>query len=353
MDLLAENAVNGKTSRVLYFDILNISACISVLFLHCNVMVHTWTPGKNWILALIIETLFFFAVPIFFMLTGATLMAYRERYDTATFFRKRVSRIALPFLVWAIIVFGIHNILSGKWQDINAWNPIRFIVGTLNNEFEAIYWFFFPLFAIYLALPVLSLLKNQRKILVYAASVAFFLEYCLPVIFKMCGINWNSSFNMPVLGGFLFYPVLGYLLATTNFLRRERIMLYFVAVICVCLKIGYTLYFSAILQDVERTFFDYKIFATAIPAAAIFVWCKNADFSCLAKYQKIIAKISACSFGIYLIHNLILSGFIFRFLGIPTTSLTLRTIGPIGLYLCCMCIVLILKKIPVLRKIVP
>ena len=66
-------------------DSLNIAACFSVIALHCNQMVHTWQPGKNWLLALLIEVLFYWAVPVFLMLTGATLMRYRDRYDTKTF----------------------------------------------------------------------------------------------------------------------------------------------------------------------------------------------------------------------------------------------------------------------------
>ncbi|XCB29844.1 hypothetical protein RQN30_11930 [Arcanobacterium hippocoleae] len=55
--------------------------------------------GKNWAAALAIETIFFFAVPIFFMLTGATLLRYRDRYDTQTFSGSACCGLRCRFLL--------------------------------------------------------------------------------------------------------------------------------------------------------------------------------------------------------------------------------------------------------------
>ena len=52
--------------RVLYFDLLNIFATIAVVYLHCNGIVHTYTKGMSWAASLIIEVIFYWAVPIFF-----------------------------------------------------------------------------------------------------------------------------------------------------------------------------------------------------------------------------------------------------------------------------------------------
>ena len=66
--------------RVLYFDILNIFACFSVICLHHNSIVHSFMGDTAWKQALIVEVLFYWAVPVFLMLSGANLMNYRERY---------------------------------------------------------------------------------------------------------------------------------------------------------------------------------------------------------------------------------------------------------------------------------
>ena len=78
-----------KNSRIIYLDILNIIACIAVLYLHCNGGVHSFSNTRLWKECLIIEVLCYFAVPIFVMLSGATLLRYRERYSTKIYFYKR------------------------------------------------------------------------------------------------------------------------------------------------------------------------------------------------------------------------------------------------------------------------
>lgn len=49
------------------------------------------------------ETVFYFVVPIFFMISGATLMDYRDRYNTKDFFIKRGLCTFIPFIVWSLI----------------------------------------------------------------------------------------------------------------------------------------------------------------------------------------------------------------------------------------------------------
>lgn len=79
-----------KKKRILYFDILNILACFGVVCLHQNGIVHWYdihtAPFKQ---SLIFEVGFFWAVPIFFMLSGATLFDYRSRYSTKEFLLRR------------------------------------------------------------------------------------------------------------------------------------------------------------------------------------------------------------------------------------------------------------------------
>ena len=82
--------------RVVYYDLLNIVACIAVVFLHSNVMVFSYSSGKNWAIGLGLEVLFYWAVPIVLMLSGANLMGYRKRYDNRTFFKKESPKRSSP-----------------------------------------------------------------------------------------------------------------------------------------------------------------------------------------------------------------------------------------------------------------
>lgn len=92
-----------KKDRIVYFDILNILSIIAVIALHCNGIVHNFSTKYStaWATSLIVECVCYWAVPIFLMLSGANLIKYREKYDTKTFFKKRFSKVLVPFLFWA------------------------------------------------------------------------------------------------------------------------------------------------------------------------------------------------------------------------------------------------------------
>ena len=339
-------------NRVYYFDLLNIAACISVVALHCNQMVHTWQPGNNWLFALLIEVLFYWAVPIFFMLTGATLMRYRERYDTKTFLSKRVKRTVIPFIAWSLIWFLL---ISTRNSDVHL-GPRSFINMMLNNQIEQVYWFFFPLFSIYLSMPLLSLLADNKKALVYGVGASFILQSILPYALPALGIEWSGSISILALSGNLFFTALGYLLSTTELNKKQRITIYILGILGTVFRFAYTAVSSEAIGGVNRLFFNYLAFPAVLQGVAVFTLFKYMDCSWIdSKRARLLSIVSSCSFGVYLIHKPILDHFILsqRWLNIPMTSIALRTVGVIIFYLCCVGATMLLKKIPLVRKIVP
>ena len=176
-----ENEISKKKSnRVIYFDILNIIAIIAVIAMHCNSIVHGKPNSTAWTTSLIIECMCYFAVPLFCMLSGATLMNYREKYDTKTFFKRRLLKVAIPFIFWAIIMF-VWKIHIG-WLNIQSINtPIKFINAFFANKEEATYYFMFIILGLYLTMPLLSLLakKEYTKQLWFVVLLYFIFNACI------------------------------------------------------------------------------------------------------------------------------------------------------------------------------
>lgn len=335
--------------RILYFDLINIAACLCVVALHCNQMVHTWAPGKNWAAGLVIEVVCYWAVPLFFMLTGATLMRYRARYDTKTFLIKRFTRTVVPFLFWSIVLYFLIVV----YRNGEPFGPRRMINAILNNEVEQIYWFFFPLFSVYLAIPALSLLADNKKVLWYMAGISILLVSILPFACKAIGISWPGTISIPVCGGMLMFVILGFLLSEHDIPKRQRMIIYALGLASMVFRYVYTYISSNNLGYVDRTYFDYTAWPSVLLAVAVFVFFKYLDTSRFEPHTKAISKLASCSFGVYLIHKPILDYLIIGALDIPMTSVLLRTVGVVILYSVCVAIVLVLKRLPLLRRIVP
>lgn len=349
---MAEDKMQVSTTngRILYYDVLNVMATLGVVFLHCNGLAHTYSNTLAWYQALLVEVCIYWPVPIFFMLSGATLIGYRKRYTTKAFFQKRFMRTAIPFVIWTLIFAVVNKIYP--WEI-----GIRtFIDRCFNTSIQSVYWFFLPLFSIYLAMPVLSLLKDHRKTLWYMAGTSFLLISLLPDLFGYVGLTWNAALQMPMVGGYLLFAILGYLFATQDFTRKQRIIIYALGIFGIVLRYGMTVYLSVRDGVINKTFFGYMDYYSVFFGIAVFVFFKNSKvikkLEGNQKFVKFISKISSCSFGVYLMHMLIIK-YMPALLPELWTGFSMRLIGPFVVYIICVLFTFILKKIPILKYIVP
>ncbi len=341
--------VNSKENkRILYFDILNIIACLSVVYLHCNGIVHSFTNTNAWKGALVIEVLCYFAVSVFLMLSGANLLNYKSKYDTKTFFKKRLMKVLVPYFVWSLIYYIVY---------FKGFIPKDFVIKFLNCNIEPVFWFFPTILWLYLIMPLFaSLVENKDlKTLKYFAIIIFISVSCIPYIFSIFGKNTPSIFRcLEGIIGYSIYLILGYILSKTDVEKKKRIVIYLIAVLCLAFRYTYTYYFSIQEGMVNRNSWGYLSIICIIPSIAVFLFVKNIKWNTYIndKFSKILSKISNCSFGVYLMHILIKNK-VTAFLKLDNTTLFYRLLFPIILYLICVGIIYIIKKIPIIKKIVP
>ena len=215
-----------KNGRLVYLDILNIIAIIAVLFLHHNGGVHSFTRSSGWATSLIVETVFYFAVPLFVMITGTTLLGYRQKYDTKTYFKKRFAKVLIPSIAWMIIMFCWHVFIR-KDLAITDWSPASILnIFTASRE-NSVYYYLFVILGLYLTIPLFAPLaeKKYRKLLWYGVAAFFVFNALLPNMSTLIGINYNSDFSVRI-GSYVVYLFLGYLLSTAKIPKKYRISLY-------------------------------------------------------------------------------------------------------------------------------
>lgn len=336
-----------KHSRILYFDILNICSCMAVVFLHHNGIVHNFSNTRAWRESLIVECGFYWAVPIFLMLSGATLLNYRSKYSTKKFFEKRVVRTVIPWILWSVIML-FWKISTGELV-LKSHSPFYFADLVLNYKIESKYWFFGALFACYLAIPVFSLLCDNRRILWYTVILNFVLSSCLPVLKCWFGFGWNL--DVSVVGSLMIYVLLGYLLSTEKLSAKQRRILYVCGAGGFLFRYIYTYVFSVKNGQTDVSIKGYVMFHAVFLSVAVFVWAQSVNWE--RWLPEIIIKklpfLSSCSFGVYLIHSIVMyyekmllhisvQGHFWRILMVPCT------------YLISLAIICLLKKIPVIGK---
>lgn len=352
--------MENNKKYILYFDLLNIFACFAVVALHVNGAVHTFAKTRNWVSCMFIEALFYFAVPVFFMLTGATLMNYRKRYDTGAFFKKRIFKTFVPFMIWSIIgiCWSVFYTKGMKISDINT--PAKFISAVINCKGMGIYWFFPALFSVYLTIPLFSLVDEDKRIgkkgiFTYLILVYIVLNVLLPFVCRLTGIQWNSALNAVSCGGYVVWFLIGYLLANTDINKKFRMLIYILGLI------GFFMYFYLTVQNsfktgkFDKTYAGYMNIPAMLMGTAVFVFFKYGKWNFIDKHEKavrFVRNLSSASFGVYLIHYY-LKDFSIRHFGIDPRSTLYRIVGTFIIYGLSVIIVRVIQKIPVIRKMVP
>ena len=100
--------------RVHYLSLASVISAFAVIMLHTNGCFWSFSKERYWITANIIESVMYFAVPVFFMVSGATLIDYRERYTTKQYAMKRIQKTLIPFIIWSLIGVA-YFILTKSW----------------------------------------------------------------------------------------------------------------------------------------------------------------------------------------------------------------------------------------------
>ena len=343
-----------REEKTFYLSVLNVAACIGVIILHCNGVFWAFPKGSLWVTSNLLETLFYWPVPVFFMLTGATLIDYRERYSTKEFFIKRIKKTAIPFVFWSLVamVYWTYTVNGGVF----ALDLKQIVTSIINTTYVDIYWFFIPLFAIYLSIPIVSGIRDKVSVFRYAVAAALIFISVLPQLCGVFGIVFNPDITPPAVSGYMMFPFLGYLLAKRDFTKKERLLVYALGVVGWAAQFFGTAWLSAGQETINTTFKGYTNLPSVLQAAAVFVFFKYLGLSEItAKHPKIksaVNTLSGLTFGIYLIHVYI----VYQapvLLGFNSASLVWRTLGALGVFAVCAAMVWLLKKLPLIKNLVP
>ncbi|MBE6490730.1 MAG: acyltransferase [Methanobrevibacter sp.] len=326
-----------KNQRIEYISLASVLSAIAVVFLHANVTVADFNYSWYWLIANIIHSAFIFAVPVFFMISGAMLLDFREKYDLKTYFSKRINKTVLPYIFWSIAglliqVFILHYI---SLSDVTF---SYFVSGMMHGNLVIVYWFFIPLFALYLLFPLCFIIKDNKKLLISS-------------IFLLFIINYLISSSIP---GYLAIALTGYYIHKYGVSRRIRILFYILLAIGFFVNCFGTYYLSLSAGKYVAYLRDYTSVSCVLYSVGVFILIKYDLIKFLKKdnIKKIISYLDHYTFAIYLIHWYIIQFLIVLF-NIDITSIIFRLLSPFVVIVICVVIINVLRKVPVVSKIVP
>lgn len=317
---------------------LRVIATISVILLHVAAeMLYDFNriPEHQWWVGNIYDSFVRFSVPAFFMLTGALLLPKVE--DLNVFLRKRFLRILPPFLFWSLVYIGYYLWLKFVAGEAILFLPtLDFIGQKLLKGSEWHLWFVYAILGIYLIIPILRrwLQTAPDKEIHY-----FLFLWSIVILFKIQFLApYRPSISLAYFADFIGYVVLGYYLSSRAFkINKKPLVLVALALLGIAVTIVATFFLSEANGRFSEYFYGYLSPNVLLVSIAIFLLVQQTKAPKNPILKSAVTLINKHSFGIYLVHYLVLN--IFKSNGItwqmanPIISIPLITITCISISL--------------------
>lgn len=347
----------NQSTKTRYITLLQVVSAFSVVVLHTNGCFWTFSTKKYWFTANVIECVFYFAVPVFFMITGATLIGYSDRYSTKEYFIRRIKKAVIPFIVWSLIGL-IYKILLSQISVTNI-NVGYVINGILETSIIGIYGFMISLFCVYLCIPLFSAVSHEKRksVFTYMAIAGFLVNNLVPFVINVFGLNLKWPFSISVVSGYLLYVIVGYLLNEYELTKIGRWLIYISAWGGVLMHIIGTYRLSIAAEGIIQTYKGYNNVPCILYSVGVFVFLKETENKIMNSFVgKIVDYLGNYTFGIYMIHWYIMAGVRYGFqhvFSLSSLSIIYRLGAPFIIIGIAVGIIYVMRKIPFVKSIVP
>ena len=383
-------------NRVVWVDWLRVVACLMVIFVHSTEPFYLGGEGSQILTKVDAFWASFFdsvvraCVPLF--IVASSYLQFPLHYSSGEFFRRRAVRVLVPFILWTVVYAFVWGEPAENFKNL-LFN-FNYAAGHL--------WFVYMLIGVYLLMPLLSPWAervSKRELQVYLAICAFTTLVpiirdwysgggeALTVIYGVSGLprqaltplwgeaSWNAYGTFYYLSGFIGYLLLGL------YLRRfvgELSWMRTLAIAIPSYLVGFAVSFGGFLWRVFESC-GGEFPATGLVEKAVWwetTWCNDTIGVVLMTvawllvfkkikssggfYQKVLLPVSKASYGIYLLHLLVLvpiSGAVREWLGVGlegklgvwTTPVEIVVAALLG-FVCSAIIAVVLQKIPKVGK---
>lgn len=230
-----------RKENIGWIDTLRVLACFMVVLSHCcDPFIACFDNDRTaFLTGEFIGSLVRPCVPLFAMMTGVLLLPVRE--PMAGFYRKRLGRLAVPFVFWSVMLpvlyFLYFRYVSGtgspcidlaQFDAPHQWRKIATFVFNFNYDTTPL-WYLYMLGGLYLILPVVSAWleraeRGEVKLFLKVWGATLFLPYVqlfAPALgyagnygnMGLLGVcDWNAYGTFHYVSGFLGYMVLAHYL---------------------------------------------------------------------------------------------------------------------------------------------
>lgn len=267
-------------------------------------------------------------VPLFVMITGALLLPVKG--DTGAFYKKRISRVFWPFLIWSVIynlfpwitgLLGCRPELildffpySGEEAARQSLSVSMDYISRIPLNFSLLdvhMWYIYLLIGMYLYMPVFSAwvekASEKAKLWFLAAwgvtlFVPYYREFVNPYLWGSC--SWNEFYMLYNFAGFNGYLLLGHYLRHHDFSLPGLgwgIPSFVIGFLITFLGFRHITSLPEYTEEQLEMFFYYCSPNVVMMTVPCFLIAKKVNVR-NERLRQALANLTVCGFGVYMIH---------------------------------------------------
>jgi surface polysaccharide O-acyltransferase-like enzyme len=347
----------GSKERYPCFDVLKLIASFAVVMLH--VSAQHWFYAKlktpEWRAFNLYDGSVRFAVPLFVMISGALFLS--EDRPIKKLYGKYILRIVTAFLFWSILYAAISY-----FQGTSLTEAIK---EAIKGHYHL--WYLYMIVGLYMIVPFLRPVVQNKTLLRYFLILSFLVGIVVPPAVAILAVFrpnsatfaqsvWDQTYlYLPF--GYSFYFVLGYRLKGIAFTKRTTVVsaVLVIAGIAATILLTQWINYHMLQFNLKHKivlFYQNQTVNVAMTAGGVFLLGQQlVRRPCSARGQKWLTVLSGSTFGVYLVHPILIEAI--RMIGLDTVTFNPYLSVPvitILVFLSSLLVSLILNQIPFVKK---
>lgn len=341
------NKETTNFERKYYLDILRIIATFAVVAIHISSSSIDINSTNDWKYNVLFNNIQQWAVPVFFMISGALFLNKDYKLDIKKLYCKNIFRLLTSYCSWILIYSCYYYFIKGE----------NTMITNIFNDGKYYHLWYLPVcITIYMFIPVLRKISQDRNITKYVLIILFLTQSLIPTLVRL---------NIPYIGylkivydrfyfsGNIFiyigYFLLGYYISQIRSSNKVRAIIYIFGILSVISSFFLTI--DTISSKLEKaTFIENFCVNIFVEAIAVFVLVKhifeNKRINPIP--SKMIVALSKYTFGAYLVHLLIIN--VISNIFVPPYNVWSTIVLSVVVFIISIIISAILNHIPLIKK---
>jgi len=309
-----------EKTRIYSLDVARSFAIVCVVICHVTETIfaidHVFLNEMGYpfkLIPVLLMTVGTLGVPVFLYMTGFLLL--HKPYDSAAvsrFYRTRFLLLLIVSMIWTLLWRLFRwTISGGSISLLTIWKDMFFASGAVFNQI----WYLPMILSLYLLVPFLAnaLHASESKWVWMVLGITVFFGFVVPLWNFICdcvripAFYTDFQYKMQI-SFFMVYPVLGYLIRRENWLKKlpkPLLLLLFLGAFAGIILIHLFFLDRDFGIWIESVRYNDPVLLVCTFALFLLLMGINGEKTA-GICKRIFEDISRCSFGIYLIHYVII-----------------------------------------------